>query len=210
MQQSRKGLALIICAPSGAGKTTLAKRLLAEFENLDYSVSCTTRPARAGEIEGKDYYFIDKKEFITRRDNNEFIEWAKVHGNYYGTLRDTVKQTIDLGKDLLFDIDVQGAAQMRLNLPLDAVFAFIAPPSIKELESRLIGRGTDSAEVIAKRVANAKGELANAHWYDFIIVNDELDLAYEKLRSVYTASALTAYRQASLLNNLFKEANQNG
>ncbi len=214
----RPGLIFVICAPSGTGKTTLARRLLGEFPNLGYSVSCTTRPPRQGEINGKDYHFMSKAEFISVRDSGKnaegqnghsnFIEWAQVHGNFYGTLHSTVKESLNAGQDLLFDIDVQGAAQMRLNFTGSLALAFIAPPSLAALESRLRNRGTDEDATIARRLANAKAELANAHWFDYIIVNDNLEQAYSQLRSAYLAASLSPRQQAAVLNNLFKQANQ--
>ena len=203
-----KGFVFVICAPSGTGKTTLAQRLLNEFPNLSYSVSCTTRPPRQGEVNGKDYHFISQADFIARRDSGDFIEWAKVHGNFYGTLRSSVEKALSNGQDLLFDIDVQGAAQIRLNLNAGLALAFIAPPSLAKLETRLRNRGTDDDATIAKRLANAKGELKNAHWFDYIIVNDDLDQAYSQLRASYLATALSPCQQFKVLNNLLNESNQ--
>ena len=203
-----KGFVFVICAPSGTGKTTLAQRLLNEFPNLCYSVSCTTRPPRQGEVNGKDYHFISQVDFIARRDSEEFIEWAEVHGNFYGTLRSTVEKALSNGQDLLFDIDVQGAAQVRLNLKADLALAFIIPPSLAKLEARLRNRGTDDDATIARRMANAKGELKNAHWFDYIIVNDDLDQAYSQLRASYLATALCPCQQIKILNNLLNESNQ--
>lgn len=200
-----QGLVFVICAPSGTGKTTLAGRLLAEFPQLDFSVSCTTRPPRPGEVDGEDYFFISKQEFEAKRADNEFLEWAEVHGNYYGTLRKTVEEALSKGKDLLFDIDVQGAAQVRLNLPGHCVFAFIAPPSILALRHRLEARGSERPEIICRRIANAKAEVANAHWFDFLVVNDELELAYRELKSAYLAARLSPTRQAGLINKLLAE-----
>ena len=201
----KTGMVFVICAPSGTGKTTLVGRLLDEFANLNYSVSCTTRAPRPAEVNGVDYHFVGKQEFETRRANGEFIEWAEVHGNYYGTLRKTVVDALQNNENLLFDIDVQGAAQMRLNLPDACVFAFIAPPSIKTLRERLMARGSDDQTTIARRIANARGEVVNAHWFDFIIVNDHLDQAYEELRAAYLAASLSPRRHAGLINKLLAE-----
>lgn len=202
-----KGFAFVLCAPSGTGKTTLALRLLNEFPNLSYSVSCTTRPPRQGEIDGKDYHFISKANFIERRDRGEFIEWAEVHGNFYGTLRSIVEKTLHSGKDLLFDIDVQGASQIRLNLNASLALAFIIPPSLAKLEARLRNRGTDDDATIARRMTNAKGELRNAHWFNYIIANDDLEQAYSLLRAAYLATALSPRQQFKVLNNLLNEFN---
>lgn len=200
-----KGVVFVICAPSGTGKTTLAKRLLNDFPKLRYSVSCTTREPRAGEKNGVDYFFISKDEFQTRRENKEFIEWAQVHGNFYGTLQKTVEETLDQGNDLLFDIDVQGSAQIRLNLPGKCKFAFIAPPSMQTLKQRLTDRGSDNEETIKKRLQNAKNEVANAHWFDYIIVNDNLEEAYTNLQGAYLATQLSPTCQADLINSLLIE-----
>ncbi|MBQ4133757.1 MAG: guanylate kinase [Desulfovibrionaceae bacterium] len=198
-------MVLVICAPSGAGKTTLAGRILSEFSNLKFSVSCTTRAPRSGEVDGRDYHFISKEEFERRRANHEFIEWAEVHGNYYGTLRKTVEDALACGDDLLFDIDVQGAAQVRLNLPGRCVFVFIAPPSMTALRRRLESRGSDSAETISRRIANARAELANAHWFDFVVINDDLERACLELKSVYLAARISPVRQAGQINKLLAE-----
>lgn len=204
---AHKGFVFVICAPSGTGKTTLGLRLLKEFPNLVYSVSCTTRPPRQGEIDGIDYHFISKDDFIERRERGEFIEWAEVHGNFYGTLLSTVQKTLSNGQDLLFDIDVQGAAQIRLNLNADLALAFIVPPSLAKLEIRLRNRGTDDDATIARRLTNAKGEIKNAHWFDYIIVNDDLEQAYSQLRASYLATGLTPRQQIKMLNNLLNESN---
>lgn len=201
----QKGMVFVICAPSGTGKTTLARRLLDEFANLNYSVSCTTRQPRPGELNGVDYFFINKGEFEKRRANNEFIEWAEVHGNLYGTLRKTVEAALGNGEDLLFDIDVQGAAQVRLNLPGECSFTFIAPPSMLSLEQRLVARGSDSMDTIRHRLANARGEVANAHWFDYIVVNDNLETAYAQLKAAYVAAGLSPAHQTSLINSLLIE-----
>ncbi len=200
--KNQKGKVLVVCAPSGTGKTTLAKRLMDEFPKLNYSVSCTTRAPRPGEIHGEDYFFLKKDEFNRRRLDNEFIEWAEVHGNNYGTLRKTLKDTLGKGEDLLFDIDVQGAAQMRLNLPGECTFVFIVPPSIEALEQRLLARGSESEETIKRRMANARGEIANAHWFDYIIINEHLEEAYSHLRAAYLASGLSPAHRTALINSL--------
>ncbi len=195
----RKGIALVLSAPSGAGKTTLTRRLLEEFPDFGYSISCTTRAPRAGERDGRDYHFISVAEFEKRRAGGYFAEWAEVHGNYYGTPLEPVRRALDGGRDLLFDIDVQGAAQLKLTLA-EAVFAFILPPGMAELENRLRKRGTDSEETIQRRLENARGEMLEARWYDAVIVNDDLDLACDRLRAVYLAATLAPSRNPGLLN----------
>lgn len=198
----RFGVPLIICAPSGAGKTTLVQRLRQEFPNFAYSVSCTTRAPRGQEVDGKDYHFLSVEEFLRRRDAGAFAEWANVHGNYYGTPLGPVLDTLKAGRDLLFDIDVQGAAQLHLSLPR-GVYVFLLPPSMRELERRLRGRGTDEEASIARRLANADAEIRQAHWFDAWIVNDDLDTAYDQLRAVYLAATLNpAHRPALALSIL--------
>ena len=195
----REGIALVLSAPSGAGKTTLVKRLLAEFPHIGYSVSCTTRQPREGEVDGKDYIFLSREEFEQRRLKGYFAEWAEVHGNFYGTPLEPVKDKLRQGQDVLFDIDVQGAAQLKLTLA-EATFAFILPPSLDELESRLRGRGLDDEPTIARRLVNARSEILEARWYDYIIVNDNLDQAYDTLRAVYMAAGLAPARNPQLLD----------
>jgi len=188
-----KPLMLAISAPSGAGKSTLCNKLVDDFPRIVYSISCTTRPPRGDEKDGEHYYFLSKKEFKTRIKNGEFLEYAKVHGNYYGTLEDTVLYTMEQGKHILLDIDVQGVAQIResikslaLNHPIRQGFVdiFILPPSTEELKRRLRGRGTDSNEVIQKRLHNAQTEMDQAGLYSCQIVNDDLELAYTELKEI--------------------------
>lgn len=185
----RSGVLLIVCAPSGAGKTTLTQRLREEFPRFGFSVSCTTRAPRANEVDGRDYHFISEDEFTRRRREGYFAEWANVFGNLYGTPLVPVREALSRGRDLLFDIDVQGAAQLRLTLPRGR-FVFILPPSMDELERRLRSRGTDSEEAIARRLATARSEMLQAHWFDAWVVNDHLDAAYDALRASYLDATL--------------------
>lgn len=185
----RQGVPFILCAPSGAGKSTLVKKLCAEFD-LSFSISCTTRLPREGEIDGVHYHFITAEDFKEKIQANEFAEWAIVHGNYYGTPIKPVIEALNKGQDIIFDIDVQGAAQLSLSLPT-ARFVFIFPPSLEILKNRLELRGTDSIEVIEKRMKNAIGEIENSHWFDAWIVNDELEKAYDELRAFYLSSILS-------------------
>ena len=185
---TRKGIPLVICAPSGAGKSTLVSKLCSEFP-LEFSVSCTTRMPRTGEKDGIDYYFIEHEFFLRRRDEGFFAEWAEVHGNFYGTPLAPLQNKLNEGVDMLFDIDVQGAAQLALTLP-NAVFVFILPPSLEELERRLRNRGTDSEQSIRRRLDNARSEILQSHWFDAVIVNDDLNCAYDQLRSFYIAASL--------------------
>ncbi len=185
----RFGTALVLSAPSGAGKTTLVRRLLAACPDFGYSVSCTTRAPRAGEKEGRDYRFVSQDRFQALRDEGAFAEWARVHDNFYGTLLAPLQELFSQGRDVLLDVDVQGAAQLRLSLP-HAFFVFILPPSLRELERRLRERGTDTEETIARRLANARGEIAEARWFDAVLVNDDLDQASARLRGLYEAVTL--------------------
>lgn len=185
----RHGIALVISAPSGAGKTTLITRLREEFPHFGYSISCTTREPRAGECDGKDYHFWTRARFEAQRDAGYFAEWAEVHGNLYGTPLEPLRRMLEQGQDVLFDIDVQGARQMKTSLR-EAVFIFILPPSMAELEKRLHGRGLDSEETIARRLRNACTELREAPWYDYLVVNDDVEAAYARLRAAYLAATL--------------------
>lgn len=202
--RNRPGIALVLCAPSGAGKTTLAKRLLGEFPDFAFSVSCTTRAPRPGEVEGKDYSFLSPETFIRLRDQGYFAEWAEVHGNFYGTPLRQAQETLASGRDLLFDIDVQGAAQIRKTLPL-AFFIFILPPSRAVLEERLRGRGSESEATIARRMANAREEIGASIQFDALIVNDSLEEAYADLCAAYRAARLAPSRLPGLVPGLLAE-----
>lgn len=199
----RHGTALVLSAPSGAGKSTLVHRLVGEFPDFGFSVSFTTRAPRAGEVDGRDYVFTTRADFEARRDRGEFAEWAEVHGNLYGTPLAPLRAMLSEGRDVLFDIDVQGAAQMKLALP-QARFVFILPPSMEELERRLRTRGSDAEDVIARRLANAAGEIRQARWFDVVICNDDLDRAYGELRAAYIAATLQPALHRSLIDSLLR------
>ncbi|WP_243311160.1 guanylate kinase [Fundidesulfovibrio agrisoli] len=199
----RQGLALIVSAPSGAGKSTLIGRLRAEFPGVGYSISCTTRAPRGTERDGVDYHFIDAALFKERIAQGYFAEWAEVHGNYYGTPRQQVLDLLAKGRDVLFDIDVQGAKQLRANLNLGCT-VFILPPTREELTRRLTGRGTDTPEVIAKRLSNASREIAQAPWFQYLVVNDDLDAAYDELRAVYLAARCAPELRPGLVEGLLR------
>ena len=203
----RSGVALVVCAPSGTGKTTLIKRLVAEFPRFAFSVSCTTREPRPGEIPGKDYQFLSVEEFRQRRDAGFFAEWAEVHGNFYGTPLEATRTLLSEGRDVLFDIDVQGASQIRRTIP-GARLIFILPPSKEELARRLRTRGTESETTFARRMANASVELMQAHWFNIWIVNDDLEEAWQKLRAAYIAATLSPACQADVLSELLEEWGQ--
>ena len=193
-----RGLLLVVSSPSGAGKTTLCNRLRDEFPRLEFSVSHTTRPPRPGETNGVEYYFTSKDEFQEMVARDEFAEYAMVHGNMYGTMAARVRESIGGGRDLLFDIDYQGGRELRKKFREDLVSVFILPPSIRELERRLRSRNTDSEEVIARRVRVAREELRHYAEYDFLIMNDDIERAYDALRSVYLAHLHARSRQAAL------------
>lgn len=180
----KRGKIVVIVAPSGTGKSTLIERLQKEFPTLEWSVSYTTRPRRQGEVNGKDYFFITEKEFVSRRDNNEFVEWAKVHSNYYGTLKAFIDEGLEKGKHLLFDVDVQGCDSFKEIYGGEAKVIFITPPSVEALAERLNKRGTDRPEVIAERLNNAKSELKRSDDFDYKVLNDDFDKAYSHLREV--------------------------
>ena len=198
LKVARRGLMLILSSPSGAGKTTLSKRLREKDGEIDLSVSATTRARRAGEQHGIDYYFVDEPEFIRMRDNEEFLEWANVFGNYYGTPRAMVEDTLRTGRDVLFDIDWQGAQQLDQMAGEDVVKIFILPPSREELERRLRKRAQDPEEVVQRRMEKADAEIS--HWaeYDYVIVNYDLDESEQLLKSILFAERLKRRRQTGL------------
>ncbi len=201
MSSSHLGQAYIICAPSGTGKSTLIRRLLSEFSNFAFSVSCTTRAPRAGEMDGRDYHFVSRAEFERMRIAGHFAEWAEVHGNLYGTPLPQVRAILDAGRDIIFDIDVQGAMQLKQSLP-HGCFIFLLPPSRQALVERLTMRGTDDSEVVARRLANARQEIGRAPEFQYLIVNDDLELAYARLRAVVVAQQLTPDRNPGLVDGI--------
>jgi guanylate kinase len=185
-------------SPSGAGKTTLSRKLLAADRNITMSVSVTTRSPRPGEDEGKDYYFINKERFAQMRDRNELLEWAEVFGNYYGTPRKPVEEALAKGRDVLFDIDWQGTQQLAQAMEDDLVRVFILPPSADELQNRLINRAQDSSSVVAKRMAEASQEIS--HWpeYDYVIINDDIEESHRQVMAVLSAERLRRRRRVGL------------
>lgn len=189
-----KGKLFVISAPSGAGKTTILKRVMADLQGLVFSVSHTTRPPRTGEENGRDYHFIDRQGFEEMREQGAFLEWAEVHGNLYGTSLGALEQELERGRDIILDIDVQGAALLRQSGQVTASFIFIAPPSLTELERRLRGRATDSEETIGLRLTNAAREMAAVENYRYLIVNDHLDEAVELLRAIILAERAASHR----------------
>lgn len=191
-----KGNLIIISAPSGTGKTTILKKVMPHLQGLAFSVSHTTRAPRSGEENGKDYHFVSKDAFRTLRDQGGFLEWAEVHGNFYGTSKKEVADQLGQGLDVFLDIDIQGARQVRKAAP-DAISIFISPPSWQEQKKRLIGRGTDSAETIELRLANAKEEMADVGLYDYVVMNDDLDTAARMLEAIILAMRAKNRRQIS-------------
>ncbi len=184
---------IVISGPSGAGKSTFVHELLRLHPDLVYSVSATSRPRRPHEVEGEDYFFLDRDDFRGRIERSEFAEWAEVHGELYGTLRAQVDQSLAAGKNVLLDIDVQGGRAVRRIYP-DGVFIFILPPSLERLEERLRGRGTDTDERIRLRLENARREVSLAHEYDYAVVNDDWDVAARKVNAILVAERCRASR----------------
>jgi guanylate kinase len=195
---ARRGLMLVISSPSGAGKSTIARNLLEADPELSISVSVTTRQRRPSEIEGRHYYFKTIREFEALRATDSLLEWAEVHGNFYGTPRDAVEKAMAEGRDMLFDIDWQGAQQLQEKMAGDVVSIFILPPSMAELQSRLHRRAEDSEEVIATRLANSRAEIEHWREYDYIVVNDDLDRAFSAVRAVVEAERLRRDRRPGL------------
>ena len=186
--ESRRGFILILSSPSGAGKTTLTRMLLTKAElDLTLSVSVTTRARRSSEAHGVHYNFISQKQFQALRDADELLEWAEVHGNFYGTPREPVEKVLVEGRDVLFDIDWQGTQQVRAKAGMDVVTIFILPPSMAELRARLERRAEDPPETIAKRLANARNEIRRWTQYDYVLVNDDIQVTFEDLLAIIEA-----------------------
>jgi guanylate kinase len=196
---SRRGLMFVLSSPSGAGKTTISRKLLAAEDNLRMSVSVTTRPMRPGEVDGTDYHFATREAFDAMVADDAFLEWAEVFGNCYGTPRAEIAQGLAGGQDYLFDIDWQGTQQLYQRGGEDVVRVFLLPPSIAELKHRLSSRGTDSAEVIAGRMARARSEISHWDGYDYVVVNDDIEACFGKVRTILEAERLKRARQTGLL-----------
>ena len=195
---ARRGVLLVLSSPSGAGKTTLSRELLKADAGIDISVSVTTRRPRPGEIDGRDYTFCDQAAFERMRDAGELLEWASVHGNFYGTPKTAVMDLLAAGKDVLFDIDWQGAQQLKERAPEELVRVFILPPSAATLEQRLKTRAQDDAAVVARRLAAASAEIA--HWaeYEYVIINEDVGVSVAGLRAILAAERLRRSRQQGL------------
>ncbi len=196
----RRGLMLVISSPSGAGKSTIARNLLEHDQGLELSVSVTTRARRASEIDGVHYHFINKREFDRLKDSDALLEWAEVHGNFYGTPREPAEIAMAQGRDMLFDIDWQGAVQLNEKMRADIISVFILPPSMAELKARLKRRAEDSDATIEKRLTNARVEIEHWREYDFVVINDDLDRAYSEVKSIVTAERLRRDRRPGLFD----------
>src|SRR5262245_32610115 len=200
------GMLLVVSSPSGAGKTTLCHRLRNDYPDIVFSVSYTTRPMRKSEENGVDYHFVDRPTFESMIERGEFAEWAEVHGHLYGTTASAVKQAIEDGKDVLFDVDYQGGRQIKSRFGREAILVFVLPPSLEELERRLRTRATDAVEVIERRLQKAKEELEHYALYDYLIINDDLPKATQALRSIYFAAANRVDRNAGRAESLIRAA----
>jgi guanylate kinase len=187
---ARRGIMLVVSSPSGAGKTTLTRNLLEQEENVGLSVSVTTREKRLSEIDGVHYQFISRRRFEAMRDSDELLEWAEVHGNFYGTPREPVEKALAEGRDMLFDIDWQGTRQLYAKMRADVVSVFVLPPSATELKSRLERRAEDSGETIKRRLRNAAQEIPHWNEYDYVLVNRDLGRSFARLRAILTAERL--------------------
>ena len=197
---SRRGIMLVLSSPSGAGKSTLARELLNKDDELEMSVSLTTRKKRGSEIDGTHYHFVSDREFERMRDSGSLLEWAQVHGNYYGTPTEPVEQALNNGKDILFDIDWQGALQLMEKARIDVVSIFVLPPSMEELKGRLIRRAEDAPEVIAKRLENALNEIPHWQEYDYVVVNEDLQKAYAQVSAILQSERLRKDRRPGLFD----------
>ena len=194
----RRGILLVLSSPTAAGKSTIARSILQEDKGFSSSISVTTRPKRPSEIDGQHYHFISIREFERLREDDALLEWAEVHGNFYGTPREPVEKAMAAGRDMLFDVDYQGAAQMRMKVPADLVSIFILPPSMEELRRRLLRRAEDSAESMTRRLATARTELEEWHDYDYVVVNTDLSDAFTEVQSIITAERLRRDRRPGL------------
>ena len=196
----RRGLMFVLSSPSGAGKTTIARRLLDEDAEIAMSVSVTTRPMRPGEVDGRDYLFVDANEFRRMADAGEFLEWAEVFGHHYGTPKAQIKAGLKQGQDFLFDIDWQGTQQLYQRMETDVVRVFLLPPSIEALESRLRARGTDSDDVIDGRMARARAEISHWDGYDYVVIHDDIEACFAQVQGILRAERLSRARQTGLVD----------
>ncbi|CAN7416628.1 guanylate kinase [Caulobacter sp. LjRoot300] len=203
-----RGLLLMVVAPSGVGKTSLTRRLVADHNDLHLSISATTRDPRPGEHDGRDYHFVGRDTFQAMIRDDAFLEWAEVYGNHYGSPRAPIMEALDRGESVLFDIDFQGAMKVHAQLPEDSVLIYVLPPSLAEMSRRLHARSQDSEEVIAKRLARAKDEVAAWERFDYVILNDDFDKAYSDLAHIYHAERQKRVRNpwiGNLVGDLLRE-----
>ncbi|MCT4594906.1 MAG: guanylate kinase [Anaeromicrobium sp.] len=200
----RTGQLIVISGPSGAGKGTVCKKLLTEIENLKISVSATTRNPREGEVDGINYHFTKKEVFLKEIEEDKFLEHAKVYDNYYGTPREYVMKETQKGNNVLLEIDIQGALQVKEKYP-EGVFIFILPPSMQELKNRIVGRGTETAEAIEKRFKSAYEEIQYVEKYDYCVINDEVELAVERIKAIVTAETCKVKHDIEEIIDKFRE-----
>ena len=198
-----RGLLITVSGASGTGKGTVCKRLLAAMPTLLYSISATTRAPREGELDGREYFFFNRDQFVEKINGDEFLEYADVYGNYYGTLRSYVDRQLDAGHDVLLEIDTQGALKVQKACP-DGVFIFLLPPSLEELKQRIVGRGTESPESLAKRLKAAPLEIDIGRQYDYVVVNDDVERAVEKIKAIIVAEHCRVDRSAELFDTFKK------
>jgi guanylate kinase len=208
IQPSQRGVLYVVSAPSGGGKGTLIRRVLDVVTDLSYSVSYTTRAPRNGEVNGREYFFVDRGRFEKMIAADEFLEWANVHGHLYGTSRRQVAEETAAGLDIVLEVDVQGAASIK-RLGVDAVSIFILPPSLETLRERLVARGTDSSEELAVRLRNAPEELSQYATFDYVIVNDQIDRAAAQLAAIVSAERARRSRQEILVNEVIQKFKTN-
>ena len=208
LNNERRGITLVLSSPSGAGKTSLSRKLLERNKKLFLSISCTTRPPRPGEINESDYFFIEEYKFNEMQKNNEFLESAKVFDHYYGTPKKPIMGALDSGMDILFDIDWQGTQQLMNSLQDDLIKVFVLPPSAKELERRLLQRNQDSDEIVKGRMSKASNEISHYAEYDYIIINENFEESLSKIESIIIAEGLKRSRQIKIqdtIDNLLKD-----
>jgi len=197
-QVARNGIMFVLSSPSGAGKSTLSRLLLENDRDINLSISVTTRPRRQSELEGVHYHFVTERQFIAMRERGDLLEWAEVHGNFYGTPRDPADAAIEDGRDILFDIDWQGTLQLYESKRSDVVSVFVLPPSMAELRSRLERRAEDQPDVIARRLKNSQEEMSHWNEYDYVLINDDLQAAFEKVKAILMVERLRRQRRAAI------------